>query len=195
MNLRLNSLKQHLLILSIFLLTCCSSPEQPPNPTAILQSKTWTSFGFILNGQEFNQFILKDRYLDTVPNSIIKEGDSMYTYLVYILTFHDNNKMNFVIKRNRYIRCSTCNDFVPYDSIVSNTAKYYFAKNTFVVLADSTGWNPVYYETDYINDHTVRFNKCVKMSGSNLTRNRTFNSIPLLNNQDYYLDILMRSDP
>ncbi len=139
--------------------------------------------------------MLRDKFLIPQSNTVIKAGDSLVTYNVFNLTFYNNNKMNFEVKRKRFYKCSTCSDFVPYDSLTSNVTKYYYAKNTFIILADSTGWNPFYYEADYINDHTVRFDKCVEISGSNKNLTRQFNTIPIDENQNYFIDIFMQVSP
>ena len=113
-----------------------------------------------MGSREFNDFLIKDIFIYQTGNRIVfYPGDSLKTYFNYKLTFFDDNTMIFGTYRKRFLRCADCDEFVFLDSVQTIVRRQYFAKNTFVVLADSSGWNPEYYEAVYFDNNSVKFNK------------------------------------
>lgn len=179
-------------VILLFLFGCTQS-EPAPDPATILASKTWISYKYVLNHNTYDDFILQDKFLSAFPNSVYQPGDCLKAYYTYKLTFYSDQTMDFGRIRKRYLKCADCSEYVPFDSSYTVTKKMYFAKDNFVILADSNGWDPVYYETLYINTDNIRFNKCVSVNNSFSSRERSFSGTRLERGKDYYVDIFMKT--
>jgi hypothetical protein len=186
-------LKNKLIVLLLLLIGCAQS-ETIFDPQSFLSSKKWTSYKYVFNDTEYPEFLIKDYYLKNIPGTVIEPGDSLMITLVFDLTFSENNKLDFHRVRKRYIKCFNCPDFVSYDQSEGINHLNYYAKDKFIVLADSTGYNPSYYEISYLSDHEIRINRYLTMKDNYIEKDRFFNGIQLTEYKTYYLDFFLRSD-
>ncbi len=100
--------------------------------------------------------------------------------------------MDFGTIRTRQFKCAGCDHFIPLDTFNTHITKKYYAKNTFVILADSTGWNPYYYQAEYIDHNNVKFDKCYSLYDVSSGRTRSFDTVPLTKGKVYWVDIYMK---